>query len=74
MLPHSFITSLQGLPGFDQDAFLSVHQKQEQLTSVRLNQFKPFILEAHAYFKELDPMHWCKHGYYLKQRRSEGVV
>ena len=68
MLPHSFITSLQGLPGFDQDAFLSVHQKQEQLTSVRLNQFKPFILEAHAYFKELDPMHWCKHGYYLKQR------
>jgi len=68
MLPPSFIKSLQGLPGFDLDAFLSVHQQQEQLTSVRLNLSKPFILEAHTYFKELAPMHWCKHGYYLNQR------
>lgn len=68
MLPHSFITSLQGLPGFDQEAFLKVHEQQEQLTSIRFNQFKPFEVNAHPYFTHLEPMHWCGNGYYLNQR------
>ncbi len=68
MLPNSFIASLQGLPGFDQEAFLKVHEQQDQLTSVRFNQFKPFVVKEHSYFKDLAPMAWCSHGYYLKHR------
>jgi len=68
LLPPSFIASLQGLPGFDQEAFLKVHETQEQLTSIRLNQQKPFVLEGHAFLENKASIPWCGHGYYLNER------
>jgi len=68
MLPLSFIASLQGLPGFDQAAFLKVHATQEQLTSVRLNQQKSFALEGHAFLEKKETIPWCGHAYYLNER------
>ena len=68
MLPDSFIASLQGLPGFDQDAFVKVHEQQEQLTSIRLNTLKPFELMGHTLLNDKDAIPWCNNGFYLKQR------
>ncbi len=68
MLPPSFIASLQGLPGFDRDAFLKVHETQEQLTSIRLNQQKPFSLQGHAFLENKESIPWCTHAYYLNER------
>ena len=68
MLPDSFIASLQGLPGFDQDAFEKVHEQQEQLTSIRLNTLKPFELEGHTLLNDKEAIPWCNNGFYLKQR------
>ena len=68
MLPPSFIASLQGLPGFDRDAFLKVHETQEQLTYIRLNQQKPFSLQGHAFLENKESIPWCTHAYYLNER------
>ena len=68
MLPDSFIASLQGLPGFDQEAFIKVHEQQEQLTSIRLNRFKTFELGGHTLLNDKEAIPWCNNGFYLKQR------
>jgi len=68
LLPLSFIASLQGLPGFDQEAFLKVHANQEQLTSVRLNQQKSFDVEGHPFLENKASVPWCGDGYYLNER------
>ena len=46
MLPTPFLDSLAGLPGFDKNAFAQVHAQGEQITSVRLNKYKPFSQAA----------------------------
>jgi 16S rRNA C967 or C1407 C5-methylase (RsmB/RsmF family)/NOL1/NOP2/fmu family ribosome biogenesis protein len=68
LLPDSFIASLQGLPGFDQEAFIKVHEQQEQLTSIRLNRFKTFELGGHTLLNDKEAIPWCNNGFYLKQR------
>lgn len=68
MLPDTFIASLQGLPGFDQEAFIKAHEQQEQLTSVRLNRFKSFELGGHTLLNDKEAIPWCNNGFYLKQR------
>jgi 16S rRNA C967 or C1407 C5-methylase (RsmB/RsmF family)/NOL1/NOP2/fmu family ribosome biogenesis protein len=68
LLPHSFIASLQGLPGFDQEAFEKVHEQQEQHTSIRFNTQKPFELGTHPMLSNREAIPWCNNGFYLQQR------
>ena len=39
-LPETFIESLLNAPGFDKEAFETIHQSGEQVTSVRINAAK----------------------------------
>jgi NOL1/NOP2/sun family putative RNA methylase len=67
-LPSSFITSLQGLKGFDETSFINVHNNPEQITSVRVNPNKnpnDVLL-----FAGNEKINWCRNGYYLKERPS----
>lgn len=70
MLPELFIQSLQGLPGFDEAAFLHVHQTGEQLSSLRLNEYKPVDVKAHPFLNATENIPWCPSGRYLKTRPS----
>ena len=68
MLPQPFLDSLEGLPGFDKTAFAQVHAQGEQITSVRLNKYKPFNQAAHSFLKPTTPVSWCDQGLYLNER------
>lgn len=68
MLPEPFIQSLEGLPGFDKKAFVAVHENGEQITSVRLNEYKPFDPTRHPFLHQTTPIPWCTSGYYLPER------
>lgn len=67
MLPPSLIQSLNGTKGFDKEAFEKVHDSGGQITSVRLNPAKPVEIQ-NSKFKIHNPIPWCIHGYYLKER------
>jgi len=69
-LPEKLLQSLQGIEGFDRDAFERVHARgEEQITSIRLNPFKNFKFQISNF--EIDhPVQWCQLGYYLKRRPS----
>ncbi len=63
--PVGFIKSLQGIKGFDENAFKEAHELDEQITSIRINPDKSF------HHPELQQqIAWCKNGYYLKERPS----
>ena len=68
MLPESFLKSLAGLPGFDRQSFEQAHEKQEQVTSVRINSAKPFDIHEHAFLNNAQQIPWCKEGSYLNAR------
>lgn len=68
VLPKSFINSLTGLPGFDEEAFVSVHENKEQITSIRLNPLKPTPAINDLPVKGNVP--WCETGRYLSERPS----
>ena len=68
MLPESFIQSLEGLTGFDKEAFVAVHENGEQITSVRLNNEKLFDTDKHPFLGNLTQVPWCSNGYYLQER------
>ena len=68
MLPKPFLDSLEGLPGFDKNAFEQVHAQGEQITSVRLNKYKQFDLNSHPFLKSTTPVSWCDQGLYLSER------
>lgn len=64
-IPDELIKALRGLPGFNETEFISIHEKGEQVTSVRTNPFKP-----HSQFNSCSPVTWCENGYYLIERPS----
>ncbi len=67
-IPDKLIQSLQGLPGFDQQAFTDAHAKDMFLTSLRVNPAKrPVSLLPGT---EKSPVPWSAYGYYLAQRPS----
>ncbi len=66
-LPTALLSSLQQVPGFDDDRFCSVHQSGEQVTSIRLN---PFKQTQHLLFDTVDKVPWNDNGYYLQERPS----
>lgn len=67
-LPQSFIESLRGVTGFNQDAFEKVHLAEEQITSVRINPAKKGFEPKH--FENAARVPWTNQGYYLAQRPS----
>lgn len=68
VLPSNFIDSLTGTPGFDKTAFISVHETNEQITSIRLNPHKPTPSINELPLQTVVP--WCNMGRYLAQRPS----
>jgi 16S rRNA C967 or C1407 C5-methylase (RsmB/RsmF family)/NOL1/NOP2/fmu family ribosome biogenesis protein len=68
LLPPSFISSLKGLPGFNEQAFIQTHELKESITSIRINTSKSFLEQPSSFFKEANPIAWCEDGYYLKER------
>ena len=64
-LPSAFINSLQTAKGFDEEAFIKVHQSGEQVTSIRINpRRKPSIVNTGP------KIPWSACGYYLNERPS----
>lgn len=70
MLPEKFIASLTGLPGFNLESFVQMHQKPAEFTSIRLNQFKPFELSMHPFMQTMSQVAWCDQGAYIQDRPS----
>ena len=79
-LPLSFLQSLEGLPGFDRQAFEDVHESGGQVTSLRINPAKwtfPGIEKLTSGFNafqqrdiKASAIPWCTNGYYLSERPS----
>ncbi|UAY52439.1 methyltransferase RsmF C-terminal domain-like protein [Ferruginibacter albus] len=76
-LPISLLNSLENLQGFNKEAFQSVHQSGEQVTSIRFNntkipnyKFQIADLETGIWDLEFSKIPWNSHGYYLSQRPS----
>lgn len=81
-LPQALIHSLQDVTGFDETGFIAVHQKGEQVTSIRVNPLKGSIVNGEWSIGQFDttnharftihhsPVPWTRFGYYLSQRPS----
>lgn len=70
------MSSLRGIPGFEEDAFVQVHTSSERVTSLRVN---PSKLQDTAIKEKVlqslspapaTPVPWSQYGYYLPQRPS----
>ena len=64
-LPLSLLNSLEGLPGFSQEAFIHRHLEADEMTSLRLNPAKKVQLPY-----SLQPVPWSSLGYYVSPRPS----
>jgi 16S rRNA C967 or C1407 C5-methylase (RsmB/RsmF family)/NOL1/NOP2/fmu family ribosome biogenesis protein len=78
-LPSALLNSLNGIKGFDKEAFEEVHASGEQVTSIRVNPAKSSVvnresaIEKTFYGSRLTPhekIPWTQYGYYLNQRPS----
>jgi 16S rRNA C967 or C1407 C5-methylase (RsmB/RsmF family)/NOL1/NOP2/fmu family ribosome biogenesis protein len=70
LLPESFIQSLEGLPGFDKEAFIAVHEQGKTFTSIRVNSAKKVDPANHSFLLQSTEIPWCPEGRYLAQRPS----
>lgn len=66
-LPEELLCSLAGIPGFDEQRFVNVHEVQVPVTSIRLN---PKKLLPQNHFPGTEHVPWCPHGRYLPARPS----
>lgn len=64
-LPENFIKSLRETNGFNEEAFLKVHESDERITSIRVNHFRKSEI---VNLKSKIP--WTEYGYYLESRPS----
>jgi len=70
-LPEKLLQSLEGVEGFDREAFEKVHDSGEQVTSIRINPLKKFeFRNSNFEISQLEKAPWTDHGYYLAQRPS----
>jgi 16S rRNA C967 or C1407 C5-methylase (RsmB/RsmF family) len=69
-LPGKLLGSLEGVEGFDKEAFERVHQFVEPITSIRLNPAKPVSQFPNFSISQSNKIPWTDHGYYLQQRPS----
>lgn len=67
-LPQRLLDSLYDIEGFDKSAFIFAHENAQQVTSVRLNPFKPTPGVSDLPIEANVP--WCAQGRYLSQRPS----
>ena len=77
-LPQALLQDLEGVKGFERNAFIDVHQSGAQITSVRFNpskmasdgkrDLKHFTASSQLTLQELIP--WSAWGYYLEKRPS----
>ncbi|WP_121354996.1 methyltransferase RsmF C-terminal domain-like protein [Flavisolibacter nicotianae] len=78
-LPEAFLESLEGVAGFEREPFVAVHEKEEGVTSIRINPAKwtmgdtestgspsPFTIDH----SRLTPVPWSRYGFYLDKRPS----
>jgi len=65
-LPQELLNSLRAAKGFDEKAFVAVHEETARITSIRWNPFKP----AEPEFKTGAKVPWCDNGVYLEERPS----
>lgn len=65
-LPPQLLQSLADAPGFNREAFESVHRSGAQVTSIRLNPGKPITDNALSG----DQVPWCPYGRYFSSRPS----
>lgn len=65
-LPQELLNSLVLLDHFDEKAFVDVHNKENKITSIRLNPFKKVELD----FKLNQPVSWNINGFYINNRPS----
>lgn len=65
-LPPALLDSLEGIKGYDREAFVAVHNSGEQVTSIRFNPQRPHSL----FTTHHSPIPWTSHGYYLPTRPS----
>ena len=68
ILPSLLLQSLQNVEGFDEAAFVAVHESREQITSIRINPSKEF--NANSHFGNAEKVAWSTNGYYLQERPS----
>ncbi len=61
-LPQALLEDLQGIPGYDREAFMAAHELPA-VTSIRLNPGKPYTPAFAG-----NPVPWCAEGRYLAQR------
>jgi 16S rRNA C967 or C1407 C5-methylase (RsmB/RsmF family)/NOL1/NOP2/fmu family ribosome biogenesis protein len=66
-LPQQLLRSLEGVEGFDSNAFEAVHASGEQVTSIRLHPIKSSMADGRW---PMDRIPWCPYGRYLFQRPS----
>ncbi|MEO7045475.1 MAG: RNA methyltransferase [Ferruginibacter sp.] len=64
-LPAALLASLQAVKGFDEKAFVEVHQSGAQVVSIRYNPQKDAAIK-----KEGNKVPWSSEGYYLNERPS----
>jgi NOL1/NOP2/sun family putative RNA methylase len=69
-LPSSLIHSLQNVKGFDETAFINIHQSGEQITSIRFNPLKADDEQNRKseIVNRNSKIPWSSEGYYLQQR------
>lgn len=63
-LPNELLQSLEGIKGFNREAFVNVHESDERITSIRLNPLKRLPAP------DFNPVPWTESGYYLDKRPS----
>jgi len=68
-LPGSLLHSLNGIKGFDKEAFEEAHHLGEPVVSIRQNPFKP-LQELSFPDITTTPVPWCPGGFYLSKRPS----
>lgn len=65
-LPGALLNDLKDIPGFNRDAFRSVHQQEQAPVSLRINPLKP--VTAFPRFSLCGQVPWCSTGFYLPER------
>jgi 16S rRNA C967 or C1407 C5-methylase (RsmB/RsmF family)/NOL1/NOP2/fmu family ribosome biogenesis protein len=67
-LPEVLLDSLEGIKGFDREAFENLHASGNQVTSIRFNPFKLLDKQEDSGFSVQEKIPWSSEGYYLAQR------
>jgi 16S rRNA C967 or C1407 C5-methylase (RsmB/RsmF family)/NOL1/NOP2/fmu family ribosome biogenesis protein len=66
-LPAALLASLDGLPSFNRQAFIDVHEAGRQVVSIRANPYKPSELSV---LQNSQSVPWATAGHYLPERPS----